>query len=157
MLNHLVSGMPEGLDSFCELFTKIAVESFSFFDVGDSETSERFYHAFVLGLVVDLREDYVLTSNHESGLGRYDIMLTPRDMSKPGLIFEFKVVKGKKTPKKVAAEALKQIRTKEYWHVLKAQGVSQIVSIGCAFSGKTVQVVYESRADKEARMTYETV
>ena len=72
----------------------ITLQTFSYFDTGKGvigDEPERFYHGFVLGLLVDLREDYVITSNRESGYGRYDVMLEPLDKNKDAFILEFKV------------------------------------------------------------------
>ena len=72
---------------------RVAMATFSYFDTGknpSAEEPERFYHGFVLGLMVDLSDRYILTSNRESGFGRYDVMLEPRNGKDDGIILEFK-------------------------------------------------------------------
>ena len=72
---------------------RVALNTFSFFDTGKNpseEEPERFYHGFVLGLIVDLKGKYVITSNRESGFGRYDVMLEPRNPGRDdGILLEF--------------------------------------------------------------------
>ena len=122
---------------------KVAMATFSYFDTGKSpseEAPERFYHGFVLGLMVELAERYVLTSNRESGFGRYDVMLEPRGPGDVGIIMEFKVQD--RTEEKELSDtvdaALKQIKEKEYETVLIEKGISRekIRSYGFAFCGK---------------------
>ena len=122
---------------------KVAMATFSYFDTGKSpseEAPERFYHGFVLGLMVELAERYVLTSNRESGFGRYDVMLEPRGPGDVGIIMEFKVQD--RTEEKELSDtvdaALKQIKEKEYETVLIEKGISRekIRSYGFSFCGK---------------------
>ncbi len=87
--------------------------SFSYFDSGkrpSSEEPERFYHGFVPGLTVDLASAYMITSNRESGFGRYDVMIEPKDKKQDALILEFKVhdPAEEKTLEDTVAAALKQ-------------------------------------------------
>ena len=120
---------------------------FSYFDTGktpsDSEP-ERFYHGFVLGLMIELIGEYILTSNRESGFGRYDVMLEPLDKSKNAMIIEFKVrnVKKEKSLEETVETALKQIESKQYEAVLVAKGieVKKIKKYGFAFEGKEVLI-----------------
>lgn len=127
---------------------RIALSVFSFFDTGkkpsEATEPERFYHGFVLGLIVDLEERYRITSNRESGFGRYDIMLEPKNSDDPAIIIEFKIQdpeEEKKLSQTVEA-ALRQIETKNYAVELLDKGVpsDRIRKYGFAFCGKTVLV-----------------
>ncbi len=123
---------------------RISLESFSWFDTSGKEP-ERFYHAFVLGMLVDLKASYALESNRESGKGRYDIMLTPKDPAQhPGIVIEFKSMDplGEKDLAGSAKAALDQIRSLSYVASLTARGVpaDQILAYGFAFKGKEVLV-----------------
>ena len=127
---------------------RIALSVFSFFDTGkkpsEATEPERFYHGFVLGLIVDLEERYRITSNRESGFGRYDIMLEPKNIDDPAIIIEFKIQdpeEEKKLSQTVEA-ALQQIEAKNYATELLDKGITadRIRKYGFAFCGKTVLV-----------------
>ena len=128
-----------------EFMNKIALHSFSSFDIAknasDDDAPERFYHGFVLGLMVELDGRFEITSNRESGFGRYDIMLIPKDKGKDcAYIIEFKVHKPMKEKDlaETAANALKQIEEKMYEAKLTAMGFvpENIRKYGFAFKGK---------------------
>ena len=121
-----------------ELKFKILVrEMFSYMDVGEN-TAENFYHAFVLGMLVGLKDTYYVNSNRESGFGRYDIMLEPFDKSKNSFIFEFKVANEKddNSLEKAVENAKKQIEEREYESNLKEHGFNNITKMVFAFKGK---------------------
>lgn len=126
---------------------KIALATFSYFDTGKSpsgEEPERFYHGFVLGLMVELSDRYVLTSNRESGFGRYDVMLEPRNLIDDGIILEFKI-QDTDDEKKLAdtvESALDQIERKRYDTLLLEKGIpkNRIHKYGFAFHGRTVLI-----------------
>ncbi len=130
---------------------RVAMEMFSYFDSGrgpSEEEPERFYHGFVLGLMVELSDRYVITSNWESGFGRYDVMLEPR-RSREGaivndaIILEFKVQdKDEKELSDTIKEALYQIDEKGYQTALTARGIPEerIRKYGFAFCGKKVLI-----------------
>ncbi len=111
----------------------------------EREEPERFYHGFVLGLMVELADRYVLTSNRESGFGRYDVMLEPLDLEQDdGILLEFKVFQPKREKSLVdtAKAALQQIWEKRYSVSLAAKGIPEerIRSYGFAFRGKEVLI-----------------
>lgn len=125
-----------------------ALATFSSFDTGNkpSETAEpeRFYHGFVLGLMVDLADRYRITSNRESGFGRYDVMLEPLKEGNPAFVLEFKVhdSEEEETLEDTVAAALRQIEEKAYDTELTERGISRewIRHYGFAFAGKTVLI-----------------
>ena len=113
-------------------------KSISFYDSG----AEGFYHGLVLGLVALMDDQYKIRSNRESGDGRYDISLIPRDLKYPGIIMELKSDKGL-DEKKLAAlskEALKQIDDNRYDTEMREEGIEAILKLGIAFSGKKVKI-----------------
>ena len=125
----------------------VAIETFSYFDTGKriSRTEpERFYHGFVLGLLTELVEEYVLTSNRESGYGRYDVMLEPKDKTKKAFILEFKIHEPEEenSLKETVEVALKQIEEMQYEVDLIAKGCKRenIKKYGFAFEGKKVLI-----------------
>ena len=125
------------LDEFEMKFTVLVREMFSYMDVGEN-TAENFYHAFVLGMLVGLKDAYYVNSNRESGFGRYDIMLEPHDKSKNSFIIEFKAVNGlrENTIEEAIENAKKQIEEKGYESSLKERGFNNITKMVFAFKGK---------------------
>ena len=126
---------------------RVAMATFSYFDTGKNpsgEEPERFYHGFVLGLMVELGDKYILTSNRESGFGRYDVMLEPRDLKRDGIILEFKVQDSdsEKELSDTIDAALDQIDKMRYETLLTAKGIpkERIRRYGFAFCGKTVLI-----------------
>jgi hypothetical protein len=138
MLEALING---DVDIFAEIFEEFVLNSMSNFDVGGNEP-EKVYHTFVLGLLLNLNDDYQVVSNRESGYGRYDIMIIPNNSDKLGIILEFKKVnKHKDEDLEIGVKkALKQIKDKKYKQNLVSKGIDEILEIGIAFSGKKVMV-----------------
>lgn len=127
---------------------RMALSMFSSFDGGNHPSGqtnpERFYHGFVLGLLVDLAGKYQVTSNRESGFGRYDVMLTPLDRENDGIILEFKVYDPEEegSLEDTVQSALRQIEEKKYEQSLLDGGVpkERIRKYGFAFEGKKVRI-----------------
>ena len=143
----LINGDVESMNAY---MNKVTLKTISYFDSGNSpsdEEPERFFHGLVLGLMVDQTENYIITSNRESGYGRYDIMLEPIDKSNenlPCIVIEFKVInpKKEKTLEETVEAALKQIEDKGYDSELIKRGVKKenIHHYGFAFKGKNVLI-----------------
>ena len=143
----LINGDVESMNAY---MNKVTLKTISYFDSGNSpsdEEPERFFHGLVLGLMVDQTENYIITSNRESGYGRYDIMLEPIDKSNenlPCIVIEFKVInpKKEKTLEETVEAALNQIEDKGYDAELVKRGVKRenIHHYGFAFRGKNVLI-----------------
>lgn len=147
--NFIQALLMDDVDSMNEFMNNIALKSFSSFDTAKGASSEdepeRFYHGFVLGLMVGLEERFVITSNRESGFGRYDVMLCPVNKERDrAYIFEFKVFKSRKEKnlEETAANALAQIEEKKYESELIAKGIpaENIRKYGFAFEGKKCMI-----------------
>ncbi len=149
LVNALLLGDLKAMNNY---MNRVTSEVFSYFDTGNSsgrkkpsrDGAERFYHGFVLGLIVELADRYVITSNRESGFGRYDIMLEPRKpFTDDAIIIEFKVQeKEEEGLFDTVKKALQQIDEKCYQSNLTAKGIPQerIRKYGFAFCGKRVLI-----------------
>ncbi|MCD7762765.1 MAG: ATP-binding protein [Lachnospiraceae bacterium] len=139
----LLCGNLEGMQRYLQ---KVTLYTFSYFDVGshstESEKAEQFYHGFTLGIIADLYRTHILTSNRESGFGRYDVCIEPKDKVKDGIVIEFKVFDPQKeeTLEDTIKRALDQIEDKKYEADLKARGVTKVRKYGFAFKGKEVLI-----------------
>jgi len=140
----LLSGDVEAMNCYMNRITK---RMFSYFDTGKKQSDqepERFYHGFVLGLIVELENKYQILSNRESGFGRYDVVLEPLDKKEKAFIIEFKVrnPKTERTLEDTVQTALGQIKEKEYAVGLENSGIlkENICAYGIAFEGKKVLI-----------------
>ena len=137
MLKSLVSG---DIETFEDILSDFVNKSVSYFDTEDK--NENFYHALVLGMLTGLGEDYEVKSNRESGFGRYDVSVIPRDKSKLGIVMEFKKVNKKRNEDlEIAVEAaLKQIKDKNYKQEFINNNIENVLEMGIAFQGKELLV-----------------
>ena len=115
----------------------ILLHSMSYHDIS---THEKYYHNLVLGMLLSLTKEYHIHSNQESGYGRYDLILEPKQNDKMAYIFEFKVAKTEEDLEKKAEEALQQIAEREYYIELQKRGILHILTLGIAFYGKKLKV-----------------
>lgn len=146
--NSFIEALLKGdLDTMNSYMNRIVLQTFSYFDTANDllgEQPERFYHGFVLGLIVELDEEYIISSNRESGFGRYDVALEPKDKTKNAVIIEFKVFnpRKEKTLEDTVHTALEQIEEKKYETALITRGIpkERIYKYGFAFEGKNVLI-----------------
>ncbi|WP_339001827.1 AAA family ATPase [Fusobacterium animalis] len=125
--------------SFEKYLQNILLKSTSYYDT----SNEDFYHGLILGMTLYLDRDYYVTSNRESGLGRYDVIIEPKNRNNRGYILEFKVSKIEKDLEKVSKEAIEQIIDKKYDTQLKERGIKDITFLGIAFFGKILKVSHK--------------
>ena len=125
-------------DIFQKYLQNILLKSTSFMDT----KNESFYHGLVLGMIFYLDNHYYVKSNKESGFGRYDVVIEPKNKNNRGFILEFKVVKNEDDLEKVSQEAIEQIMEKKYDIGLRDRGIKDVTFVGVAFCGKVVKVSY---------------
>lgn len=136
--DELLQALTEGnTEFFTELLQSFILNSMSSYDLSSNEP-EKSYHLFVLGLLVVLSPSYEVKSNRESGLGRYDIMLIPKNPAQTGIIIEFKKTLAGESREEAAQKALDQIVAKKYMQELEARNVRTIIAYGIAFEGKLI-------------------
>ncbi len=130
--------------SFEEELQNVCLKTLSYHDTANEqeklEAPEQVYHAFLLGIFINLNNEYIIDSNKESGVGRFDIILEPRDISKTAFIIELKRVTKKQTIEQAINEALKQIEDKKYDTQLIEKGFKNIEKVAMAFDGKDALV-----------------
>ncbi len=127
------------IEGFEKYLQNILLKSTSYYDT----SNEDFYHGLILGMTLYLDRDYYVTSNRESGLGRYDVIIEPKNKNNRGFILEFKVAKSEKELDKVSKEAIEQIIDKKYDTSLKERGIKDITLVGIAFFGKILKVSHK--------------
>lgn len=143
MLNTLITG---DIEIFAGLFKEFVINNLSYFDVSGKEP-EKVYHAFVLGMLVSLSNNYEVKSNKESGYGRYDVMLIPKDTSKIGIVIEFKKIDDflNTTIEEATTVALKQIEDMKYEQELVSRGIKNIIKLAIVFKGKEIKTTQGNR------------
>ncbi|MBP3239925.1 MAG: AAA family ATPase [Oribacterium sp.] len=144
--NYFVKALLEGnIDDMMDTLSEICESMISTFDGSGKAAPENFYHGLVIGLLVELRERYEIKSNRESGLGRYDVMLRPKDKKDNAVIMEFKSKRRSengKTLDELCDIALKQIEDKKYETELLEAGFTKdkIIKLAFAFEGKELLI-----------------
>lgn len=139
-LQFLLQAMTEGNgEVFGRYLQEFVLNSMSHHDIVEP-MPENSYHMFVLGILMFLQKDYEVKSNRESGFGRYDIMLIPRNLDALGIVMEFKKCDPKESLEQGRQRALQQIQDKNYVQELRSRGIKKIIGYGIAFQGKNMQL-----------------
>ncbi|BEO89478.1 AAA family ATPase [Fusobacterium nucleatum] len=139
-LKKILNALKENnIEDFERIFQNMLLNSVSTWDT----SKEVFYHGLSFGMLSYLDGEYYVTSNFESGYGRYDIIAEPRNKNKRGFVIECKIVKDEKDLEKMSKEAIEQIKNKKYDTQLKERGIKDITLLGLAFCGKRMKVSYE--------------
>lgn len=136
----------KNIEQFEKYLQEIMLSSLSYLDIDKED--EKLYHIFMIGLLSILQENYFIYSNRESGLGRYDISLEPKDKMKTGFILEFKVAKSVEDLERKSIEAFEQIEDRKYDVEMKKRGISDILKLGISFSGKLVKIIQKSNQNR---------
>ena len=141
-LSDLMEALTENrIDEYEEKLQEILLVSVSYNDT--KKGNEAFYHGLIMGMGLYLEGEYITKSNIESGLGRYDFLIEPKNKSKRAFIMEFKSTDSIEKLEEVSKEALKQIEDKKYDISLKQNGIKEITYIGIAFCGKQIKISYK--------------
>jgi hypothetical protein len=134
MLKALISG---DIELFEDILNVFVVNYLSFYQTSKDHI-EKVYHAFVLGMLITLKESYHIESERESGYGRVDILMTPKNKTQPGIIIEMKKIRPRETTETAIIAALKQIEDRRYETTLRQQGCTNIMKVAVTFDGKRV-------------------
>ena len=129
------------IEDYEETLQDILLKSVSYNDT--KKGNEAFYHGFILGMSLYLEGEYIVKSNIESGLGRYDVSIEPKNKNKRGYILEFKATDNVDKLEEISKEALKQIEEAKYSSTLKQEDTKEILHLGIAFCGKQIKVSYK--------------
>ena len=129
------------IEDYEETLQDILLKSVSYNDT--KKGNEAFYHGFILGMSLYLEGEYIVKSNIESGLGRYDVSIEPKNKNKRGYILEFKATDNVDKLEEISKEALKQIEEAKYSSTLKQTDTKEILHLGIAFCGKQIKVSYK--------------
>ena len=141
-LSFLMESLVENkIEDYEENLQEILLTSVSYNDT--KKGNEAFYHGLIMGMGLYLEGEYITKSNIESGLGRYDFLIEPKNKSKRAFIMEFKSTDSVEKLEEVSKEALKQIEDKKYDISLKQNGIKEITFIGIAFCGKQIKISYK--------------
>ena len=141
-LLYLMEALTENrIDEYEERLQEILLTSVSYNDT--KKGNEAFYHGLIMGMGLYLEGEYITKSNIESGLGRYDFIIEPKNKTKRAFIMEFKATDSVENLEEVSKEALRQIENKKYDISLKQNGVKDITYLGIAFCGKQIKIEYK--------------
>ena len=142
-LSFLMESLMENrIEDYEENLQEILLTSVSYNDT--KKGNEAFYHGLIMGMGLYLEGDYITKSNIESGLGRYDFLIEPKNKNKRAYIMEFKSTDSLEKLEEISKEALKQIEDKKYDISLKQSGIKEITYMGIAFCGKQIKISYRS-------------
>lgn len=140
---HIIRNLKDGkIEEFAEGLEEEILSSLSYFD---TDRDEKYYKIFLIGIFIILSNDYIRLSERETGTGRADLILEPKNKENPAYIFEFKVVEDKKELENYAVEGFYQIKEKKYDVELKNRGINKIIYVGLAFYRKKLKMKYEKR------------
>jgi len=141
-LSDLMEALIENkIDEYEERLQEVLLTSVSYNDT--KKGNEAFYHGLIMGMGLYLEGEYITKSNIESGLGRYDFLIEPKNKSKRAFIMEFKSTDSVEKLEEVSKEALQQIEAKKYDISLKQNGIKEITYLGIAFCGKKIKISYK--------------
>ena len=140
---HIIRNLKNGkIEEFAEGLEEEILSSLSYFD---TDRDEKYYKIFLIGIFIILSNDYIRLSERETGTGRADLILEPKNKENPAYIFEFKVAEDKKELENYAVEGFYQIKEKKYDVELKNRGINEIIYVGLAFYRKELKMKYEKR------------